>query len=62
MLQIDEETTIVYGNIKAVLRKKGKPIPENDILIAAIGQRFQLTIVTRDKDFKEIENINLKSW
>ncbi len=62
VLQIDEETTIVYGNIKAILRKKGKPIPENDIWIAAIGQRFQLTIVTRDKHFKEIESINLKSW
>jgi tRNA(fMet)-specific endonuclease VapC len=27
VLKIDEETTIAYGNIKAALRKKGKPIP-----------------------------------
>ncbi|MBY0481736.1 MAG: type II toxin-antitoxin system VapC family toxin [Chitinophagaceae bacterium] len=62
VLGIDEETTIVYGKIKAALRKKGKPIPENDIWIAAIAQRYKLTIVTRDKHFKEIDSISLKSW
>ena len=62
VLQIDEETTIVYGNIKAFLRKKGKPIPENDVWIAAIARRYKLTLITRDKHFKEIENISLKTW
>jgi tRNA(fMet)-specific endonuclease VapC len=62
VLKIDEETTIAYGNIKAALRKKGKPIPENDIWIAAIAKRYELVVVTRDKHFKEIESINIKSW
>lgn len=62
VLQIDEETTIAYGNIKAALRKKGKPIPENDIWIAAIAKRFELVVVTRDKHFKEIDGIKIKSW
>ncbi len=31
VLLIDEAVTLIYGNIKAALRKKGKPIPENDI-------------------------------
>ena len=62
VLKIDEETTIAYGNIKAELRKKGKPIPENDVWIAAIAKRYELVVVTRDKHFKEIESINIKSW
>jgi tRNA(fMet)-specific endonuclease VapC len=62
VLKVDEETTIAYGNIKAALRKKGKPIPENDIWIAAIAKRYKLIVVTRDKHFKEIESINIKSW
>ena len=62
VLKVDEETTIAYGNIKAALRKKGKPIPENDIWIAAIAKRYELVVVTRDKHFKEIESINIKSW
>jgi tRNA(fMet)-specific endonuclease VapC len=62
VLKVDEETTIAYGNIKAALRKKEKPIPENDICIAAIANRYELVVVTRDKHFKEIESIAIKRW
>ena len=62
LLSIDEETTISYGNIKNSLRKKGRPIPENDIWIAAIAHRNKLIISTRDKHFNEIEGINIKNW
>jgi len=62
VLFIDEETTLAYGNIKAALRKKGKPIPENDIWIAAIAQRYELIVATRDKHFNEIESVRIKSW
>jgi tRNA(fMet)-specific endonuclease VapC len=61
-LSLDEETTIVYGNIKAALRKKGKPIPENDIWIAAIALQNDLPLVTRDNHFKEIESLSLVNW
>jgi tRNA(fMet)-specific endonuclease VapC len=62
VLLIDEETTSSYGNIKTSLRKKGKPIPENDIWIAAIALRHNLTVITRDKHFKEIDQITIKHW
>jgi tRNA(fMet)-specific endonuclease VapC len=62
ILLIDEAVSLAYGNIKASLRKKGKPIPENDIWIAAIAQHYQLTLATRDKHFKEIDNIKIKNW
>lgn len=62
VLLIDEGVTLVYGNIKAALRKKGKPIPENDIWIAAIAQHHKLAIVARDRHFKEIDTIKVKNW
>ncbi len=62
VLLIDEAVSLIYGNIKAALRKKGKPIPENDIWIAAIAQHYKLAIVTRDKHFKEIDTIKAKTW
>ena len=62
VLLIDEAVTIAYGNIKAALRKKGKPIPENDIWIAAIARHHELVIATRDKHFKEIDSIKIKNW
>ena len=62
VLYIDEASARAYGNIKASLRKKGTPIPENDIWIAALAHRSELIIVTRDSHFKEIESISIENW
>ncbi|SIT31203.1 tRNA(fMet)-specific endonuclease VapC [Filimonas lacunae] len=62
LLLIDEDTTILYGDIKSTLRRKGKPIPENDIWIAAISQRYNITLVTRDNHFSEIDGLKLAQW
>ena len=62
VLAIDESTAFHYGEIKCALRKIGKPIPENDIWIAAIALQHSLTIVTRDKHFNEIQAISIKRW
>ena len=62
VLKIDEVTTLEYGKIKVALRKKGKPIPENDIWIATIAQQHNLTFVTRDRHFYEIDGLKIKVW
>lgn len=51
-----------YGYIKHILLNKGRPIPENDIWIAALAKQHNLTLVTRDDHFKEIEGISIESW
>jgi tRNA(fMet)-specific endonuclease VapC len=62
LLLIDEATSIEYGKIKSSLRKKGSPIPENDIWIASIAKSQKITLVTRDKHFNEIEGLKTKVW
>ncbi len=62
VLFIDEDTTVLYGSIKTTLRKKGRPIPENDIWIAAIAKRHNIAVVTRDKHFQEISDLTVKHW
>lgn len=37
ILSCDAYTAKIYGKIKGDLKKKGKPIPENDIWIAALA-------------------------
>jgi len=37
ILPIDTDTADVYGQVKQSLRAKGRPIPENDIWIAALA-------------------------
>ena len=62
VLGCDRNTSKVYGQIKNQLRKKGRPLPENDIWIAAIARQYDLTLVSRDRHFHEIENLKLDIW
>jgi tRNA(fMet)-specific endonuclease VapC len=62
VLVCDITTAHLYGQIKHVLRQKGRPIPENDIWIAAIAQQYQLTLVSRDEHFREVDGLLVESW
>ncbi len=62
LLVIDEDTCKQYGLVKASLRRKGKPIPENDIWIAALVMQHKLTLATRDKHFKEVDGLLIEEW
>jgi tRNA(fMet)-specific endonuclease VapC len=62
ILDCDIAVAEAYGAIKAAQRRKGRPLPENDLWIAATAQRHNLTLVTRDAHFQEIEGIAVASW
>ena len=56
---VDEKTSEYYALIYSQLRKKGKPLPTNDIWIAATAIQHDLILFTYDSDFKNIENLKL---
>jgi tRNA(fMet)-specific endonuclease VapC len=58
----DEETAKFYGRIKNQLRRDGRKIPSNDIWIAAIAMQHDLTLVTRDTHFQNVEDLSLEAW
>ena len=62
ILHIDDETALIYGKIKADLRRKGTPIPENDIWIASSAIQHKLKLSTRDKHFQEISGLKILAW
>lgn len=47
VLDCDALTAKHYGQIKDRLRVKGRPIPENDIWIAAVALQFGLPLLPR---------------
>jgi tRNA(fMet)-specific endonuclease VapC len=57
VLDCDVDTAVVYARVKFGLRQKGRPIPENDVWIAAIARQHDLTLLTRDGHFGEIEGL-----
>lgn len=62
VLVCDTATAQQYGQIKNILRTKGRPIPENDIWIAAIAQQYELTLISRDEHFREIDGLSVEVW
>lgn len=62
ILDSNHETAQWYGQLKNQLKKKGRPIPENDIWIAALAFQYNLTLVTRDSHFDEISSITIEIW
>jgi tRNA(fMet)-specific endonuclease VapC len=62
VLGCNHETARQYGEVKNKLRLKGRPLPENDIWIAAVALQHDLILVTRDAHFQEVENLQTLSW
>ena len=62
ILACNAETSQQYGKIKNGLRVKGRPIPENDIWIAAISKQHGLTLISRDEHFKNIDGLSISTW
>ena len=56
----DLEVAKSYGKIKASLKAKGKPIPENDIWIAATCHAADLILITADSDFDFVDEISVE--
>jgi tRNA(fMet)-specific endonuclease VapC len=62
VIDCDAETARHYASIRDRLRLKGRPIPENDMWIAATALQHQLTLATRDAHFREVEGLVLLEW
>ncbi len=62
VLPCDEDTARLYGEIKDALRRKGRPIPENDIWIAAVALQHDLVLASRDSHFEHVEGLRLERW
>lgn len=57
VLPIDEITASFYAKIYSVLRAKGKPIPTNDLWIAAACLQHGYKLCSFDAHFKVITNL-----
>jgi predicted nucleic acid-binding protein len=51
-----------YAQLKVVRQKKGLSLDENDLWIAAVALSLGATLITRDGDFREIDDLPVQNW
>ena len=62
VLDITEPTTHHYAAINVELRQTGKPIPTNDLWIAALCRQHDLPLLSRDRHFDAVSGIQRLDW
>lgn len=63
VLPFDEQSTQIYGSLRAALERQGNIIGAMDLLIAAQAKSLGLTLVTNNvSEFSRIPHINLQNW
>jgi len=62
VLDIDDDTTHSYAAIGLELKKKGKPIPANDLWIAALCRQYSLPLLSRDRHFDFVSGLRRIDW
>jgi predicted nucleic acid-binding protein len=62
ILAPDRETADIYARIRYDLKHRGRPIPENDVWIAALARQFSLDVASLDPHFDEVRRIRRLDW
>lgn len=62
VLDVNEPTTHYYSEVVFELKRKGKPIPTNDIWIAALCRQHSLPLLSRDRHFDLVAGIKSVGW
>jgi tRNA(fMet)-specific endonuclease VapC len=58
----DKHTLEQYASIKDLLKRAGKPIPDNDIWIAAFARQYDMPVLSRDRHCDLIPSIQRLGW
>ncbi len=62
VLDIGIETARHYAAIRLELKAAGKPIPSNDVWIAALSRQHSMTVMSRDSHFDFVGGLRRRTW
>lgn len=62
VLDVTDETAVSYAQLRAALKRSGRPIPANDAWIAALAIQHRLPILSRDRHFDVVPGLDRKRW
>jgi tRNA(fMet)-specific endonuclease VapC len=57
LLSVSDRTSVFYARVYGALRRKARPIPANDLWIAASAMEHGLVLLSFDRHFGEIDGL-----
>lgn len=61
-MPVGRETAAIYARTRLALKRKGRPIPMNDVWISAQCLEYGWVLVTDDTDFDYVDGLILEHW
>lgn len=62
-MPFDDQSALIYGQIRTQLAASGTPIGPNDLLIASIALANNLIVVTHNtREFSRVGGLRLEDW
>jgi predicted nucleic acid-binding protein len=62
ILIVDERTPEHYAEVRDELKRNGRPIPANDLWIAALARQHALPLLSRDSHFDWVTGLTRLKW
>jgi tRNA(fMet)-specific endonuclease VapC len=62
VLSVGIETARHYAAIRLELKVAGKPIPANDLWIAALSRQYAMPLMSRDTHFDSVGGLRRRTW
>ena len=62
VIDVGEETTFYYARMRVELKESGSPLPANDVWIAALCRQYTLPILSRDRHFDVVDDLQRVEW
>lgn len=62
ILVVDTVVAERFAELETDLRRKGRPLPVNDIWIASVALANNLILVTSDEHFRYIDGLSVEDW
>ena len=62
VLEVTNETAVEYALLRSELRHLGRPIPANDVWIAALCRQHDLPLLSRDAHFDHVKRLRRQTW
>lgn len=59
---LSQDIAQCYGRLFIDLRRRGRILSQVDLMLAAMAMHLDLTLLTADRDFEAIPNLQTENW